>query len=52
MKMWDPARLASDTKKGIGRLEELQHMSADTSALEYIDSFSLTSASDSYKTSN
>ena len=52
MKMWDPARLASDTKKGIGRLEELQHMSVDTNALEYIDSFSLTSVSDSYKTSN
>ena len=51
MKMWDPARLASDTKKGIGRLEELQHMSVDTNALEYIDSFSLTSVSDSYKTS-
>ena len=52
MKMWDPARLASDTKKGIGRLEELQDISVDTNALEYIDSFSLTSAPDSYKTSN
>ena len=52
MKMWDPARLASDTKKGIGRLEELQHVIVDTGTLEYIDSLSLTSVSDSYKTSN
>jgi hypothetical protein len=46
MKMWDPARIASDTKKGIGRLEDLQHVPVETSALEYIDSFSLTFASD------